>query len=1311
LAETDTNDNKSIKMNFDKVKRISVLPSAEYTIDSQILLNLGRSFEDSNDNFFGTSVFKMGDEIGGNKILSIATDKTTGSTEILLSNFDIIVFEPGKNPVIGDNDVDYIRNKLWENPGIIAIRASRDEVQSSPDYSLKSTIPVNMKNSEIQDMYASALDNEVKEFLMSHVGDVKDSIAESIQKRAFPSLIDEEWLRNRFLQTSSFLTEMFAFPDELTREAVLSVFLTKGGSCLLSGIPGSGKTVMTELASILFINGYGFSGYEYRAPVKDVISRTYPYFIFVDLNNSGTDKGNIMLRPPTKSEIEKPERRWCIIPNVQTTSETQIVPDKDMRPDRFREIYSALIRKMSDEERKMLDDALDNGLLIGRYHGPMVTQKYSINRIGDNLTDWEEQRFDDELLMTEGGILENEYYTRSLLYKGEQGYEINDEGERIEKPSLYISDVTYDMARYPDTKKLVKWEKEVEDEVEYIEHEAEMKKLKEDLRLGTITDDEQKQNAESRITEISKMRSHIHRMRDLPRNTWEEEYRAGRKGELSDTELENINEKYNGLYSDLMYLVTAITNTDKHITVKNARTEDEILDEMKMDIGITTCSENKTPEEILYTTEITMVTDTDAIGRPMQQYVFKPAPLDFVWKPGKFLNEFTRADKDFQDQLLSLLDRRMVEHRGQRFKSPRFILFADNNPHKLLTAQIDWALWDRLDMEVMMKGAKLGTKDMILSKSFGREDLRLGKTKKKLGMEEELLERIQLATLYLNDFDRSRIFRDTGIIKKPSAIDREGVIPLRFRELKQIWKYVDRVSIPRRVLHTVFLLTASMNQAWYMKRREVNDPNEQAKMIQFPDTELVPNNFEPYKTKSGVKLEDRDFILDHSVLSFADEFMAFSSIISNIDIDKAKDQFPLGITRPVGIRFVISLLKMAKSLAWLRRGKTEVTETEVYDVFPLVGSHRLNLMPFGEERLAGIDETMMRLFPNIQDYLKYGIVENWWRPRAKQYLDYYDDLESVIDAGFLNVDDCPPSGIASAGGKCKIKVKGSYNVSKERESQDVLFLDIQNAVEFTKRYSPEYRKHLNDRMRKIQQIGASNYYPKFLDNAKDVIQKTDLNEDPAKPGVYNLPMLLFPRDGHRLMSDIDDLRWIFDENGHMINLSTVDTRPEMMTKVALPVLDSYKNYISEEPGFNTIAELESTITNLQGIHSLIVTINRVLEIGDTGVLSTEIKSALDTFMKNRKTEAQISKMSVEQVVKTIMKHINTINIEEKYKLKQTGVVDADPGVLEVKFKPDISERFIRLKAQSMNEHLLWNHIRFGDPFEKRRQLSSDDQLK
>jgi len=1259
-------------VDYSKLNKIVVNPDSPNELASVLTITLGRRFEAEGDDFYGRAELRAGDtRVQDVPVKAIVVRKDEKTAYVLLGD-EVYTLNMNQNPFSDDRN-EIFSDLFWSGAREVKKRATKAEVQATREYAIKSLSFDRVD--DVPEFYARA-DAATREFVMDRIGDLQDSIDESSGRRAFPKGIDETWLHNRFIQTSSFLSEVFAFPDDVTREIFVTSYLVRNGSCLLSGVPGTGKTAVTSLGSLLFLNGYGYSDYAYQPPVKDPATGKITPFVYRDLNHRGDEDNtaNVLTAPPTTAQLDDPDRDWVIVRNVPTTNETEVEPtDRDVA--RFIKNYD---KQLTANDRS----ALGSGKVrIGRYIGPTKTQNYSRNRTGEQLIDWNAKRFDQHLLNQDYGILMNDYYSRSILTKAD----LRSPTGNIE--SLYVSDILYDMAKYPDTGGRVLWVDEVLDERTFLAVEPELDELLTKRRSMTKPDDITA--ADERISELESLRSNIRKKRDLPRDKWGSVYGQGRKGKMSEAELEQINQGYINLYESLYELVHRTDNTQ----VRNARSDTEILSEMEMDMGVTTCSENKTPEDILYSMDISLAKDVDSIGRPVQQYVFKPTPLGFVTKPGKFLNEFSRADKDFQDQLLSVLDRGAVEYRGEIFKSPQFSLYCDNNPHKLLTSQIDWALWDRVDIELFLRGASLGTKDMVLSRKFGREDVLMGKTEMKSNMQKEMLTRIRHAVDSLNEFKRSQVFRDTGKIDKLPG-EPQGIIPMRVREIQEIWDHIDNVSIPRDVLHYVFLLTTTMNQAWYLRKLTVNDGNGDS--VEIPDTEVVGSNFEPYGPAG--KISPREAMLDYSMLSFATDFIEVSTVISNIGIDKAKDQFPLGITRQVGMRFVESLLKYAKALAWFRRGHTQVTTKEIDDLFPVVGSHRLNVIPFGEDYVAGIDDTIKELYPNIQDYLKYGLLDKYWLPRKDQYIQYYADLESVVNAGFLNVDDCPPSQLdAKAGGLCKIRGNYSHSSLQSQEKTDVMILDIQNGVEFAKRNSPDYRRHYSHRLEQIINIGTKNYYEDFINDAEKFINNNDCNEG-------RIPMQLFRKDADELISRLSSMKQVFEPDAHVQTLTDMS----VVSKVALGVIDGLHDYV--EPA--SLQKLDKARSDFEG---LIFVYRTLLNIQSTDDITT-MYDVIGKILK--KSGAELGKMSQADITKALNDKLDSASISAtSIKLKPYKFVSSKrkkpltlQGEVNIVYNPTAAEQYISLVAKTFNDHLLWEHVRFSERLVMNEPVEDNDRL-
>ena len=74
------------------------------------------------------------------------------------------------------------------------------------------------------------------------------------------------------------------------------------------------------------------------------------------------------------------------------------------------------------------------------------------------------------------------------------------------------------------------------------------------------------------------------------------------------------------------------------------------------------------------------------------------------------------------------------------------------------------------------------------------------------------------------------------------------------------------------------------------------------------------------------------------------------------------------------------------------------------------------------------------------------------------------------------------------------------------------------------------------------------------------------------------------------------------------------------------------------------------------------------------------------------------------------KMLSSIKIDEKsFDLKPSGYPNLN-GVLKVVYDLDNNNRNITMVASTMNDHLLWNYIRYNEPYIPRKTLTDTDQL-
>jgi len=811
---------------------------------SEVNISLGRTFNDMSDDFYGHVKLKIGDKINGNNIdvmfISVGSTKIPGTTQpvakntlLVYSGKNYFVLPSNENPfTIQGNDV--FKKIFWElskdmSPtySIIKKKGIRniDELLAKDrNYATKEIIEKKISTSEnkprnIFEFYGAS-GNPMREIIMDAVGSLPDSQRESSNEFNFPKQVDEEFLRNRFLQNMQFIEKTFSFPDEITKEIFFTAFLVRDGSVILSGIPGTGKTTLINLATELFCNSYGFDPSKYVPPIMDLTTKDIPDFIFKEMSGRETqilpyfDREKVLDREEDESKNEE----WVLFENKPLNDNVRLSvlelagPIKKAIEDDAREATQSEMEILEETEDfktknqvkimefggKELFDGLGNDVRIGKFINTTTTQKFSRYMMGDYLTDWEENRFDQQLLKEDYGVLRGEYYEKDLLRR-------IDVVKNGKTKTIYDSDILYDNASYPDKEALVKWKNEYAAEMNFVNNKKDredyLNEIANEMRaLGferhqnittysnkqwvMVNEEEGKPDNDIVIViesdyakyyrgqtvysgvyryrksdyasfkakggkpilpeldnfkvksgtdaygsilskdtanlhlagktrtvkeimtktagmfavlynkfykvEAGKI-SKIHRMATLPRQMWggSDGYWKG-KNEASEKELENIRSGYVKLFrylENLVYRSDVGENGCEHRhRVFNARHLDNIVHEMRSETGTIKGSKKKTAEETLYTTEISMVQDVDATGKPLTQYVFQPVPRPIVTQPFKFINEANRLSEDTEDALLGLVAERQVEYRGEIFDSPHYVIFADLNPHKCQAA-------------------------------------------------------------------------------------------------------------------------------------------------------------------------------------------------------------------------------------------------------------------------------------------------------------------------------------------------------------------------------------------------------------------------------------------------------------------------------------------------------------------------------------------------------------------------------------------------------------------------------------------------
>lgn len=125
-------------------------------------------------------------------------------------------------------------------------------------------------------------------------------------------------------------------------------------------------------------------------------------------------------------------------------------------------------------------------------------------------------------------------------------------------------------------------------------------------------------------------------------------------------------------------------------------------DEDEPDFGQVTCSQDKTPTDVLYRHDL---------GELMKG-VEKVEPRRLVTKRLKWINELGRANHMTFNALLSLLSEYQVRFRDLLFRSPAYVCLMDANPNDSGSTAIPAAFTDRIDYSVSIPVASF---DGILS--------------------------------------------------------------------------------------------------------------------------------------------------------------------------------------------------------------------------------------------------------------------------------------------------------------------------------------------------------------------------------------------------------------------------------------------------------------------------------------------------------------------------------------------------------------------------------------------------------------------
>jgi hypothetical protein len=357
--------------------------------------------------------------------------------------------------------------------------------------------------------------------------------------------------------------------------------------------------------------------------------------------------------------------------------------------------------------------------------------------------------------------------------------------------------------------------------------------------------------------------------------------------------------------------------------------------EMRNEIGIAKVDKDKRAEQLLYGVDISSVEDT----KGGLDYKFQPFPRPIVTQPIKFFNEVNRSQAGVEDAILGLIAEGEVEYRGEVFQSPKYTAFMDTNPH---VGGNDLAFTDRIDMELLFPSALLDQRYKILQ---GRH--RGAKT----------------------DKPRQRILN--GLINGQ-------ITPMRYYELKQIWKNVEKVEY--QIPGYNALMDISIISTLFAQRFGVHEPVAEV-TLDFPiPSSGESTNVMKHLRNSGnyegslIPLNSSGYFLDASLSE---------SRVYRTELKKSRQAIARGhgamalMERVLAMRFTNSLAKLSRSLAYLR-GNQYVTRKEVMDCLPYVVGHRMGkARGDGGQIENGLNSDAATAFSSGQEFVREAIIKGY----------------------------------------------------------------------------------------------------------------------------------------------------------------------------------------------------------------------------------------------------------------------------------------------------------------------------------------------
>ena len=371
--------------------------------------------------------------------------------------------------------------------------------------------------------------------------------------------------------------------------------------------------------------------------------------------------------------------------------------------------------------------------------------------------------------------------------------------------------------------------------------------------------------------------------------------------------------------------------------------------EMLGEIGIAKVDFEKRADEVLYGMEIRETQSFDpAKGANVNTFDFEPVPRPIVTQPVKFFNEANRSKAGMEDAILGLIAERKVEYRGKEFDSPNFVAWMDTNPHQKGN---DLAFTDRIDMEILFKSVSMGGRYNIMSNRAGRPV-------------EQLIRNLTMTN---------------------------ALRPLRFWEIRDIWDMIedDSTGISMKQAggsydgyRDVAAISVLFSQAYRTRQDKLpvgatqqdyswkKNPHE-SPLVDFSTTTNTTS-----AQGGGVSAA----VLEVGTAAFAaNQATVPATALRN---QASEVQLPAIFTRVLGFRFTNSIIKLAKSFAFLR-GKSYVSRDDIVDAIPYTVAHRIGRSREGltdtEGNTKGIDKNLAKelRYNSEQEFLREILVRGY----------------------------------------------------------------------------------------------------------------------------------------------------------------------------------------------------------------------------------------------------------------------------------------------------------------------------------------------